>query len=558
MVTQSSLGAFLEHAKVNKCEVSDEIEFRLDPVTGIGAFCKKPVQKVDVSLIRVPIDFTIKKKEAEEYFAIDKFQSSNPNALTQLYLLALKRDRTSKWTPYLDILATFNEIHSPLLWKDQELNLIRGSDLYTKTKRKLVLLLDEWFNLLTELDMCTESVTKFYESQDRNNISVEESYSIDSFGAYVWASLIFSSRAFPSILYDTTAPLNEAFLLPIVDLLNHKPSADVKWKEEAAFITFSSSESLKAEDELFNNYGDKSNEELLLSYGFSYEGNPHDCTSISLKIDGISIEKARSCGIRLNHDNIVGDTIRFDIPGNDPLPRELVLFFGFISKLNSEKDITVRAVLEGLGQLRAIFAQKVAIFKEKLKMLPNAIQNATVKKNTSIYLNSQRKLYQSSEEEVNKKIKAIIKTYKPISFKSMYKSDTAFANSLLLSMGVSSYEELARKNVTHHALLLWIVKAHNSSFYKGEKPPEFVKAMFEEVKSSIKIDKEDVLEYMSFYKTFFPALSKSIPEIYNVGSWSISDFVIAGVVIDRLVWLRETSNEYLIFKKTKFDMQVLC
>ena len=66
MVTQSSLGAFLEHAKVNKCEVSDEIEFRLDPVTGIGAFCKKPVQKVDVSLIRVPIDFTIKKKEAEE------------------------------------------------------------------------------------------------------------------------------------------------------------------------------------------------------------------------------------------------------------------------------------------------------------------------------------------------------------------------------------------------------------------------------------------------------------------------------------------------------------
>ena len=113
----------------------------------------------------------------------------------------------------------------------------------------------------------------------------------------------------------------------------------------------------------------------------------------------------------------------------------------------------------------------------------------------------------------------------------------------MLSLGVTRYEDLINKKLTRQALLLWIVKAHNSDLYsKRMDVPSFVKDTYKQVSESISIEKEDVMEYMDFYKSFFPSLAEKIPEIYNVGSWSIKDFVIAGTVIDRIVWIRRINS----------------
>ncbi|CDO94118.1 unnamed protein product [Kluyveromyces dobzhanskii CBS 2104] len=555
MLDQTTLDTLLTHAKQNGCEISDGIEFRIDPSTGVGGYITKVIPEHHKPLIKIPKDFIITRNDAMRHFKSNRCSSSNPNAITQMYLIALRNSNSTKWQPYLNILPSLDNISSPLIWKHNELEVLRGSDLYIKSKRKLKDLLDEWYTVLKELDLCNTAATEYYQLQDRENIVIQESYAIDSFAAYLWASLIFSSRAFPSLVYDSAATFNEAFLFPIVDLLNHSDDSKVFWRFAESFLTFTSEESLKVGDELYNNYGSKSNEDLLLGYGFAHDPNPYDLTSISLKLDDHTIKSAQEYGIEMDLNSISGDSIRFDISTQDPLPLKLIMFFGYISKLKSERDITVRAVVEGLGQLQAILAQKVSIFKEKSKFAPNTydITDPLIIKNAKTYLTAQRKLFHLSEDTLVKKVKAIIKVFKPLSFKSIFKAEHEFANSLQLSLGISNYEELVSKGLTQHALLLWIVKIHNFNPLKKSPAYSFVYRAFGDVKNNIKIEKDDVMEYMNFYKTFFPTLSLKFPKIYGVGSWSISDFIVAGVVMDRLVWLRKSNSDYLFFEKQSFD-----
>ena len=159
---------------------------------------------------------------------------------------------------------------------------------------------------------------------------------------------------------------------------------------------------------MYNNYGDKSNEELLLGYGFAIDSNPHDATSISLKLDEKTLSEASNYGTEINPNNVSGDSVRFDISLKDPLPVPLIKLFGFISKLKSEKNITVRAVLEGLDQLYALLHQKIAIFKAKTKFESHNIRNESIIKNAKIYLTGQRRLFHSSQEELQREMLSLI------------------------------------------------------------------------------------------------------------------------------------------------------
>lgn len=139
MVKEAALERLLVHAKKNNCEISDDLEFRIDPVTGVGAYLKHKLHNKE-ALIKISQDFILTKAEALQYFEIDSCSSSNPNAITQLYLIALQSNQSAKWQPYLDVLPSLDDISSPLVWQPHELEIIRGSDLYIKTKRKLACL----------------------------------------------------------------------------------------------------------------------------------------------------------------------------------------------------------------------------------------------------------------------------------------------------------------------------------------------------------------------------------------------------------------------------------
>jgi hypothetical protein len=65
-------------------------------------------------------------------------------------------------------------------------------------------------------------------------------------------------------------------LLPLLDILNHKPLAKVEWQPRTGFVGLQVLEDYLPGEEVFNNYGPRDNESLLLSYGFIIPGNPFD------------------------------------------------------------------------------------------------------------------------------------------------------------------------------------------------------------------------------------------------------------------------------------------
>ncbi len=86
---------------------------------------------------------------------------------------------------------------------------------------------------------------------------------------YKWAVSILSSRSFASSILPKSKGLEGAnaprdvfpVLIPLIDMLNHRPLHKVEWRRGDKGIGFAVLGRPQPGDEVFNNYGPKSNEQ---------------------------------------------------------------------------------------------------------------------------------------------------------------------------------------------------------------------------------------------------------------------------------------------------------
>lgn len=569
------LADLLNWAKENGADIRDDVlEYGYDDVKGYYVKVKDIDGLIKDDTVRIPRKLFIDRNLAQSFWHKDlSKQFGNPNALTQFFLgyITFTQDNEYEFfRPYTNILPPITIDH-PFFWDVATMKHLKGSDLFLGLKKRLLGLCEEYrqYSSLYEFSGdgnlpsvdATSDDEKFFElvayiqSQRKGS-----THKWDSFIVYLWSSIIFLSRAFPSIITgEDKKELNLAFLLPIVDLLNHNNDSKVKWSYSDDTFNFNSQDLvyLKNGDELFNNYGDKTNMDFLLSYGFINEReNLYNSVNLTLKLDAGFLQAAKQFISSLEIVN--SDSVTFKITKKDPLPQSLVQFFGYVHKLKSEDQITVRAVLEGTDQLDNILKQKLEFTKQKLK---TGSLDPKIAKIVKQYFTEEKKLYQLSLETVAKNQKGLLNAAKDniVSFKSIFKSDKVFANSLLLAYGVTKFEDLITKDVVNEAILLWIVRAANRDSYgktmNSVTIPPFVIDMFDYIAGSITVDREDVTSFLPLYKKLFPNLAEKIPEVYNVGDWGIKQFIIADTLVDRLVWIRKTNNEPLFIQKAACELK---
>lgn len=574
MTSVKELETCINWCKENGATIDDRVEFKITGTTGITAVASGLIS-TEGPLICVPKELLITNELAKKKFGVTEeiISKTNPNALVQLYTAKLKFDRTEKsfYSPYIDLLPL--KLEQPYFWNSEEIELLKGTDLYLLLKQKLEKLVNEWFDLFSTLKLKPEGSDLYKEMNGSSNFDIlkflssvrhdNETIPWNSFAAYLWADGIFTSRAFPKLIIDNhCSSINEAFLYPIVDLLNHKNGENVKWVFQNDQVCFITQEVLKIGDEIFNNYGDKSNEDLLLSYGFTEDNNPYDFARLTLKLEGQLVSEASKYVADLNDDNIVADNcVQFKLYAKRLLPNKLVNFFAYLCRLKSETGLTLRSVLEGQDELCSILMQKFEFFKTRCKIDSSKYNtcDARVIQMVRKYFNCQKKLFNSSLEALQKLQKEILKKKSPlmITFKTLYKSDKTFANSLLISFGVTKFEELITKNCMREALLLWIVRIANKDSYPHKLEytiPQFIYDTFQEVSASIIIEKDDVIEFMDFHKKLFPSLSEKIPEVFGPGNWGVRQFIVADTVMDRLVWTRKATKEPFFIKLEPFNI----
>lgn len=211
----------------------------------------------------------------EEYYSV------NQVVIVRFFLLNefLKREK-SFWYPYLRSLPQPTDPHFPHtpLWYDVgDWAWIRGTDLERTALKTEEAWGQEYEHTMASLTPAAKASTKDW-----------------SWTLYKWAATIMSSRSFPSSALansaltqtvrgdapqqmkepDETIEPGSPVLVPGVDILNHRIFAKVTWQWGSLSCRIVTNETIPSGLQVFNNYGPKSNTELIMGYGFSLANNP--------------------------------------------------------------------------------------------------------------------------------------------------------------------------------------------------------------------------------------------------------------------------------------------
>ncbi|CAO3648430.1 unnamed protein product [Mucor fragilis] len=238
-----------------------KIEFKHD-TQGVGCVYTTDRVEEDENFATVPFKLCITEKQARQ--ALPDLASFSGRIVQTVYLLLQKHlGESSFYWPYINILPKV--IKTPLIFDDSDMRYIQNTNLESATReRKAALFLD--FEKMVE-----HLPQEIY----KDDITWED---------FLWGYSVFSSRAFPYALIDPTSTDQSEVLFPLVDALNHKPNTKITWSRngdpETGSLSFVAGQAYNTGEEIFNNYGPKSNEELLLGYGFCFEYNEFDHIAI--------------------------------------------------------------------------------------------------------------------------------------------------------------------------------------------------------------------------------------------------------------------------------------
>eukprot|EP01119_Soliformovum_irregulare_P008765 TRINITY_DN21872_c0_g2_i2.p1 TRINITY_DN21872_c0_g2~~TRINITY_DN21872_c0_g2_i2.p1 ORF type:complete len:331 (+),score=88.52 TRINITY_DN21872_c0_g2_i2:183-1175(+) len=210
--------------------------------------------KVDEILIEVPREWIFDQATALEsdighVIRENDALSDDPLSTLCLFVMYEGQNPKSKWKPYLDILP--KEYDMPTEWTNEEIELLKGFKIYDDVFKKL------------------EMLEKSYEQVQVLMKHYPEEFSADihTYSKFRWAYNAIVSRGFR--LED-----KQPRLIPMVDMMNH-PSIQKEGvqhckitldKDTKNFQVISTHHYLSG-DQLWLNYGTKTNSEWLLDYG---------------------------------------------------------------------------------------------------------------------------------------------------------------------------------------------------------------------------------------------------------------------------------------------------
>lgn len=545
--------------------------------------------------IQIPTQCIIKLSDAVKQLGSDFDricrQTRNINSVTKLFLARERSPSyldTSMFKPYIEMLPSLKQINSPYVWTAADKAALEGTNLGSSLRQNIGEIIEEWWlvvSLLPEslskpdghfLNMKFFYEHKFYTEEDLATYVTQDDYSNwTSFPNYLWASMILKSRSFPSyLLKECQSSVDDldlvqedvAMLIPVVDLLNHNPGARVSWGGAEGLFRFESHDTYTSGNQIFNNYGQKGNEELLLAYGFCIENNPADSVALKIKIPQDLLPELEKFGVQLpSISDYTTSVIRSESKQNesvftpddgllffiskDRVPDNLIQVFQWLVKSRWEDKLTLRMKLSGLNHLRQALESKSQLVNV------NRADGSSNEVNMKIYLKGQKKLLDGGVKKVKHLEKELLAENKAklLSLKSVYKRDIKFARSLLVTMGVTSYEDILLEQLQDQIWLLYLVRCYNRKEYiKSEEDeqenylPEWITKCFERMDHEIDIPAAEVLQFRELYENLILPMNKAVPEIYNLGQWTVRQLIVSTKVLDTIGFVRGKEQECIL------------
>lgn len=237
-----------------------ELSIRDLPGGERGIYCEEDIEE-NSTIFSIPFSslLTIQSAAGTPLESASIWREDDILAVLLLYE-KYHRKHASFW--YKHILCIPAEYHNIINFSDNELEMIKGSNLYPIATAWKTQVRQDFENIVPLISQVTEIDTSWL-----------------TFEAYLWALCTIWSR-FVTVEKDGR---QYRCMVPYFDLLNHDPTSSVGHVFRNDRIFLCTQQRHKRGDELNLNYGMLSNTKLMMLYGFCITpsiGNPHNSVDI--------------------------------------------------------------------------------------------------------------------------------------------------------------------------------------------------------------------------------------------------------------------------------------
>lgn len=266
------------HPMAISTDTKDEIT---NESSGRGLLARRDINDGD-NLLKIPIKLCMTKDSAREALGKDVLPREINEYLAVACQLIHERyvvGEKSFWKPYIDVLPETEEVNPTFTWSDEDLSFLNGSPVIAATKSLQMKLQREYDALLGGEDgLCNKYPDRF----PKEHFTEEN---------WIWAFTMLFSRAIRLRSLQQGETLS---MVPYADLINHSPfsQAYIDAREGGDWLFSSGEEEVilyadrgyRRMEQIYISYGQKSNAELLLLYGFAVERNPYNSVDVTVAI----------------------------------------------------------------------------------------------------------------------------------------------------------------------------------------------------------------------------------------------------------------------------------
>ena len=303
----------LDWGDLHQSTLHPNVEIYQDPATGLSFRAKNaqpPGSTVVTSSYRIALSYlnaidaqgSLRRSEPFPDQFLTALSEDDPNIIGHFFLMQqyLMGDSSFWWT-YIRLLPQPDQPQNlgiPIWWPAEDRKFLDGTNAEPPLRKRKDLWRAEWGKGIALLQ------DHFENWQDYNYI------------LYQWAATIFGSRSFRASLTVQESIIQDpltiehvkkdrfSVLLPILDIGNHNGFNNVDWVAHQEGLSLKIRDSVPAGDQIYNYYGNKSNSELLVAYGFTLPvnevSNPdRDVVNLKLKpnLEALSLRRSQRCHV---------------------------------------------------------------------------------------------------------------------------------------------------------------------------------------------------------------------------------------------------------------------
>ena len=256
---------------------NDNLRMNKDGFRGI--YSTKDIKKNDI-IIKIPKKYIIQFSDinkGDNRIISEKLY--NTNSLVASYLLEKSLDKKSHWSSYLETLP--EKLDEYIYYYDKEkLDSLKNTSIMCKGA----------YNFKDHMKNVIDDSKIIYKWMLLSNLLPDQYKSYkEFFKLFLKFRILVCSRIFGYIRNGE----EENGMVPYADLLNHSQNPNTTWYFDDKLKSFVviATKDIKKNSEIYDSYGNKSNVQLIMYYGFSIKDNKHSKLNFMHKGDLIELDR---------------------------------------------------------------------------------------------------------------------------------------------------------------------------------------------------------------------------------------------------------------------------